>query len=198
MSDIHEIASVNWPLFIALILPGFVSMRVYAMIRPVEHSPLKDTLLEAISLSILNAAMLWWAIVELLQSDNVYFQYALIVFIFIVAPVFWPFLIGKIIDYAALKGLILSPAKTAWDQFFLRREPCWIIVSLSDGRRIGGYFGEMSYATLHPQSGHIYIEELWEVDQTTGEIGDAVPASKGLLLRPGDYQFIELKALTVN
>jgi hypothetical protein len=196
MSDVQELINVDWPLFVALVLPGFVSMRVYAMIHPVDHTPLKDSLLEAIALGILNAAVLWWAIALLLTSTNFWTQYVLILLIFVIAPAIWPFAIDFAMKMASRTGLILPRAKTAWDNYFLRRERCWIIAHLKDGRRIGGYFGDQSYATLHPQSGHLYIEQLWEIDQDTGEFGDAVLASRGLLLRPEDYHFVELKSVS--
>ena len=70
-----------------------------------------------------------------------------------------------------------------------------MIVHLPDGRRIGGYFGSKSYATLFPQSGHIYIEELWSLNEETGAFETAVPDSNGIVLRPGDYHFVEIKGV---
>ena len=78
----------------------------------------------------------------------------------------------------------------AWDEFFTRREPAWVIVHLPDGRLVGGYFGEKSYATLAPQSGHLYIEQLWQISET-GEFLEQIPSTKGALFRPSDYQWVE-------
>jgi hypothetical protein len=65
-----------------------------------------------------------------------------------------------------------------------------VIVHLKTGKLVGGYFGHDSYASVEPQSGHIYLSELWTLDRK-GAFVAPVPDSKGALFRPEDYDWIE-------
>jgi hypothetical protein len=44
----------------------------------------------------------------------------------------------------------------------------WLIVQLVDGSYVGGRFGERSMAGQSPDEHDLYIDEMWEVDSTTG------------------------------
>ena len=46
-------------MFAAVVVPGFLSMRVYALLRPVERFTLKDNVLEAVAFGIVNAAIMF-------------------------------------------------------------------------------------------------------------------------------------------
>jgi len=193
MQDIQELGKLDWALFLALVLPGFISMKVYSLFSPQDHTPLKDSLLEAIAFSILNGSVMWWAIDLLINTTEFYERYGYILLIFVIAPVIWPYILNIFLMSIEKQGWILNRRKNAWDEYFMRREAGWVIVHLKDGRRIGGYFGELSYASLYPNSGHIYIEEAWEIDQVSNEFKSAVPDSRGIILRPADYHFVEIK-----
>ena len=195
MAELERLGQINWQLFIALVLPGFISLKLYSFIHPSEAKALKDSLIEAIAYSAINAALMWWAIVWLITAGNPWIQYALVVLVFFLAPALWPFAVERCLSWAENANLILKRPQTAWDDFFLRRQACWIIVHLADGRRIGGYYGAKSYATLYPQSGHLYIEELWRLNPETGEFEERIQNSGGILLRPNDYHLVELKGI---
>ena len=195
MSEIANLREFDWFLFAAIVLPGFLSIQVWTLIHPSEDRLLKDVLLDAVAFSVVNAALLWIPISLAPQVETLWLRWVLILLIFVVAPLSWPKLLDVLLTKAASRGWILSRHRTAWDDFFARRRPCWVIVHLADGRRIGGYFGAKSYATLFPQSGHIYIEELWSLNEETGAFETAVPDSNGIVLRPGDYHFVEIKGV---
>jgi hypothetical protein len=55
---------------------------------------------------------------------------------------------------------------------------------------MGGFFGDQSFAGLYPDSGHLYIQELWKLG-SNGEFESKVEGSQGIVLRPEDYQMIE-------
>jgi hypothetical protein len=184
----------NLIVFLVLVLPGFISMRVYSLIRPGEQPTLKDTIFEAIAYSTINFGLLFWPIMVLIESENIYLQGLLCAIIFVIAPAIWPFVLDRVLEATAGRGWIQYRYKTAWDDFFSRRKACWLIVHLHDGRRLGGIFHNKSYATLYPTPGHLFIEELWEVDQESGEFVGSGPLSQGIILKPEDYRFVEIKA----
>lgn len=180
---------------IALVIPGFISMRVYSLLNPADRMSLKDGLLEAGAFGVANFVFMWWAIVLLLRpgfvSASPWAAYGLIILVFLLAPIVWPVLAFLALRRLSARGLILDRAPTSWDHFFGKRQPCWVIVHLKDGRRIGGYYGADSYASSYPKSGHIYLEQLWKLE-ADGTFGGKVERSKGIVLRPDDYQFIEV------
>lgn len=180
-------------LFSILILPGFISMRVYSLIRPGDQPTLKDTVFEAIAYSAINLGLMSWAIFLFFSNENLLARSLLAALILAVGPVAWPFLLDRLLGFLAKTGLVKYRYKTAWDDFFSRRQACWLIVHLHDGTKIGGVFSGQSYATLYPTPGHLFIEELWEIDQETGAFKGKGPVSKGIILKPEDYRFVEIK-----
>ena len=110
--------------------------------------------------------------------------YILFVPIVLYGVYFWIFrLMAKL-------GWVLKNTKSAWDDFFLRREGVYVIMHLENGDRIGGWYGEKSYVSTHPNSGHIYIEQIWRLDDE-GVFEQPIPHSKGMIFRPEDYHYIE-------
>jgi hypothetical protein len=98
----------------------------------------------------------------------------------------------KVLRFAEEKALIAVQAKTAWNAFFERqRQGFWIQVVLNDGSLVGGKFDEDSYASAHPDPGHLHIEELWEVDPN-GAFLNVKAGSPGVILRPTDYKFVRV------
>lgn len=193
MPTLDNLAKIDWPLFVAVILPGFVSIYVYRAIRPTDETGLKDLLLEAAFFGILNAGIVAYPFVLLTSSTDGFRLYAGAFGAFVLAPALWPLLFCALWDRLARRGLVLKADRNAWDHFFRSRQPCWIVVVLKDGTRIGGYFGTKSFASLHPKSGHLYIEELWPVDQKTGAFVQNASPAGGILLRPEDYQYLTVE-----
>ena len=191
----EALTTSNLILFAAFVVPGFISMCIYGLLQPDDRFSLAESVLEAITFGIVNFAVMFWAISllrnEEFASSSTVGAYILVVLVFFVAPVIWALLLYAILRILARRGWILRRHKTSWDDYFVRKERCWIIVHLKDGRRIGGWYGKNSYASLYPNSGHLYLEELRSLDES-GVFQDKVPRSKGIVLRPEDYQFIEI------
>ncbi len=183
----------GWPqlaIFIAFALPGFISLQIWRMISPAAERTLLDKLPEAIAFGVLNAVVAGPLIV-LIAPTNIGIWYSSLVVGLLVLPVCWPFLLYRVLEALFRSSVILNPAHNSWDAAFLKREPFFVIVHLKDGRRIGGYYGPRSYAGVYPASGHLYLESLWSL-APDGRFMSPIPGSRGLVLRPEDYQFIEL------
>lgn len=178
-------------LFVVFALPGFISLQVWSLLVPAADRDLKDIIPDAMAFGVLNAVV--GAPAVLVFATTPVQTYALAVVALVVLPVFWPFAVKEALRRLERAGLILSRARSGWDAAFLRREPFFVIVHLKDGRRLGGYYGYESYAGLHPCSGHIYLETLWSLDEQ-GRFLAPIPDSRGVVLRPGDYHFVELLA----
>jgi hypothetical protein len=171
-------------------LPGFISLRVWSLIVPTSERPFKDEIGEVISFGVLNA-MVCAPLFALTSPKQPIVLYILAIFTLVALPALWPFLLRWIMQRLRDADLILVGSRSAWDDVFLRQEPYFVIVHLKDGARAGGYYGSKSFAGLHPISGHLYLEELWYIDDD-GKFLEKVPESRGLILRPDDYNYIEL------
>lgn len=64
------------------------------------------------------------------------------------------------------------------------------MIHLNDGSVVGGYYGPNSYATTHPRSGDLYVEELWTIT-AEGHFAAPIPDSKGAVFRSEDYIWLE-------
>lgn len=96
-----------------------------------------------------------------------------------------------LIRIAERKKWISVQARTALDDVISRlSEGCFLVVTLQDGKTIGGRFGHNSFASSYPDSGHLFIQELWDIE------GDNLlkqsVGSQGIILRPGDYKHIRI------
>lgn len=180
--------------FALLVLPGFISMRVYSLIRPGKETPLKDSLFEALAYGALNAGLNALPLLLLFRADSVWAQGLLALWSFAIGPIVWPFLLDRALGFLSRRDWITYGERSGWDYFFKKRRRCWLIIHMPDGTRIGGAFKDDSFATVHPVSGHLFIEEVWTLDEESGRIVGDEPASHGLILKPNDYRFIEIVA----
>ncbi len=170
-------------------------MRVYSLIRPGDQPTLKDTVFEALAYGLINLGVMFWAVVWFFASTSIILQSALAALTLAIAPIAWPFVLDWLLNRLAAWGLLANRNKTAWDEFFARRQECWLIIHFDDGSKIGGRFSENSYATIYPNPGHLFIEELWQIDPDSGEFFGDAPISAGIILKPGDYRFVEIKSI---
>lgn len=182
---------------IALFLPGFVSLKVDRLIHPNRERRAAESLIEILGYSLLNAGILGWAILlaakVLAAARPEYIALSgLALLVCVAGPVAWPLAFRAIQRFLASRGLVMSPHRTAWDDFFSHKEACWVVIHLSDGSSVGGYFGRKSIASVGSETGHLYVQELWQLGPS-GEFLKPVPETKGAIFRPSDYLWIEMR-----
>jgi len=196
IAKLVELPAAQFAAIVALFLPGFVSLKVDRLIQPGSPAVVGEMVIDAFAYSLINAGLLSWAVFlasqELTESTPDYVHaagYAALVCV--IGPAIWPIIFRIIQRWAASKGWVLGQDRFAFDFAFRGPRTRWVIVHLSDGRLVGGYFGLKSYATVEPQSGHIYLEELWRLDDE-GRFVSAIPGSRGAVFRPTDYVWMEM------
>lgn len=195
VTSIVALPAVQFAALVALFLPGFVSLKVDRLIKPGARPGATDLVLEAFAYSLINGGLLAWPILlasaELAAARPDYREVALYALVVcVIGPMLWPVLFRRAQAFGAARGWLLGQHSFAWDAFFERKETCWLIVHLADGSRVGAYFGKRSYATVEPESGHLYVEELWRLDDD-GRFLAAIEGSKGAMFRPTDYVWLE-------
>ncbi len=183
--------------FAGFVVPGFIGMLAYSLLQPSYVVKLKEAFLEAIAFGIVNLVILWPLISFLINYDftvhgfEYWLRYLLGIVVFLVLPVVWAIALHVGLGWLERSNLIVRRPSTAWDAFFLRRLPAKVIVRLKNGSVLGGQIGDRSYASLFPDSGHLYIEKIWKITET-GVFTEPIQDSLGVILRPADYEFIEL------
>ncbi|TCC34961.1 DUF6338 family protein [Kribbella sindirgiensis] len=83
---------------------------------------------------------------------------------------------------------------TAWDKAFQDRTPCFVRILTSEKEWIAGYYGLNSYSTSFPEKHQVFLEACYEVSKT-GQIGDPIPGSEGVIVSCESAISIELIAL---
>ena len=187
-------------LFIAVSLPGLVSMHVYRLLFAHHDIDWKTAFQESIFWGSLNLAALGTPVYFALTRfpDMVTWQQWLtsavgIPLFVLVVPALLPFLWSKILAWDMMKGILNFPCPTAWDHFFgvLRKGECFILIHLKNGEKIAGFYGSESYATSFPRNGDLYLEKTIKVD-SEGNFLTVVDSTLGLIISRDEYSYIEL------
>jgi hypothetical protein len=183
------------------VLPGTLSMYVYGLKVPQKEFQLKDRIAEAIFFSMLNFVVVGPIVSQFpgipLDPAKVdawgwmsrIAAYLVVVAAFVVMPVVWVFAVVGLRRLAVNRGWITAQPPSAWDGFFAARKGCWMTLTLADGSVVGGKYGTASFATTYPDSGHLYLEEMWEVNAQGTYVRMLIPR-RGIILRPTDYKFV--------
>lgn len=190
--DIWEIDKAL--LFLVLVLPGFISIKVYSLLIAVEARDYSKSLVEAICYSSLNFAALSWLIVTIssegFSSEHPFIYWSGLLLVFVGAPSAWPFLFRWLAELKIFKKNILSPFKQPWDYVFSKRESMWIAVYMKDNEVIRGKFAEKSFASSFPSERQIYIEEVWR-EKNGKKFGEKIPRTKGVLISQDEIKYIK-------
>ena len=181
-------------LFIAFVIPGFISIRVYDLFIASGRRESSKLIVDAIGFSCINYALFSWAI-YLVNKYDVYDKY----------PIgFALFLIGILFIFPALLALTLirlrkmkifykhspHPVPKAWDYVFERKESYWVVIYLTDGTKIGGMYDTDSFASSYPEEEQIYIQEVWDINEHNKFIKKR-NGSCGALISAKDIKTIE-------
>lgn len=185
-------------LAVFFVVPGFIAMKVYDLTVAAERRNFGNSLIEAVSFSLINLLVWSWLLILVdvgtFVVDHPWWSYFITIVIAILSPIILAILFRKLLDSKLLRSTVLDPSPTGWDGFFRRREPCWILFRLKDDDKtvVGGYFGTESVASSHPYKQQVYVEQLWRVDQNTHEFLDRVDRTLGAIISAEECYFIEL------
>lgn len=181
-------------LFLAFLVPGFIILKVYDLRVASERRDFTKSVFDAVVYSALNFVILLPIIRALLDPQfyifHPYRAYASFAIVFIGAPVLWPNLIYWLRCHPAVSRFLVHPRDKAWDAVFGLRRQSWVIVHLRDGRKIGGWFAERSFASSSPAPPEIYLEEVWTLS-VDGGFEKPVEQTMGILILKDDIIAVE-------
>jgi hypothetical protein len=185
-------------LFMLVIFPGLISINIYRLIMPARALDWGNAILQGLFYSTVNFVLgLPVLFIFVFGQDPLEHpvRYCVAAFlVLLVTPMLWPVVIVWIFKSKRLAKRIHIPYPTAWDFFFDRREPAFVLVHLNSGALLAGYWGPNSYAGSFPNDGDIYLEAVYGVTET-GELGDAIPYTRGVVLQKSQYSYVELLAV---
>jgi hypothetical protein len=185
-------------LFVLVVFPGLISTTIYRLIMPARALDWGNALIQGLFYSAINFVLglpLLFALVFGYDplAHPVRYSFAAILLLF-VTPVAWPLILVSIFKSKRLASRIQIPYPTAWDFFFDQREPGFLLIHLTNGTLLGGYWGANSYAGSFPNDGDIYLEAVYSIDET-GKFGQPIANTRGVLLRKEQYSYVELFAV---
>ncbi len=182
--------------FFTLLFPGFLAVAVYDLRVPGERRKYGDLGIALVGYSVLIdiLAFVFLRLVPISISN----AWAVVVFAVVtglIVPCAVGWFIVELREFLAKRGLVLSTMPKAWDYFFTELtktgEPVAIVLMLSDGRRIGGFWAETPFASSFPADEDLLITVPCEIDQQTGQILKRIAGAKGLLVKRADVVTIE-------
>lgn len=159
-------------LFIAFVIPGFISIKVYELLFPTNTSDSTKQVIDAIAYSCINYAILLFPILAVEKSgisDSCPTWYGLFyTFVLLIFPVLLAFFWRWIRSRESFQKNVPHPTAKPWDYVFSRRQWFWIIATLKNGEKIAGKYASNSFTSSYPAKEQIYLEEAWVLNDDGG------------------------------
>ena len=182
-------------LLLIFFVPGFISIKVYDLLVPSERRDIDKSLLEALTYSCINFALLYWLIIAIhtdgFQTNYPYVYYGLSLLILFIMPIIWPITLLKILEQPFFKNRVINPVLKPWDRLFAQRKAYWVIVHLKNGKMIGGKYGIRSFTSTYPAPEQIYLEEVWDIDPSSKRFIRIMDRTQGIIISEDEFQSLE-------
>jgi hypothetical protein len=180
-------------------IPGLVASQVLSYAYPASESGEARLILSAIMHSCINYALLSWLFIlswkELWYQNTIFLIFLAMLTLFI-SPVLTSLVWVRLIETRWVRTFretfgLPHPAPKAWDYFFRKRIPCWIIATLKSGRVIGGMYAGSSFASSYPSAEDLYVEQLCNMTPE-GTIAGLSDLSVGGIIRMENVELLEM------
>ena len=180
-------------LILVFIVPGFIALSVRSQfITGRILSENKVSLLSYLTISVIYGALVLPFIDPELIGESRLIWFVLV----FVGPIFIGLLLGLNVQKDLVRRLLnwfgLYPVHaipTAWDWKFSSTPEQWVLVTLKDGTRFGGFYGAQSFTSSSPDERDMYIQWVYDIDEDgTWSVPDS---ENGLLIAAGEIRTIE-------
>ena len=189
-----ELTFNNILLLTIFFVPGFIYLKVYRLFLAETKTDFSKDLYEAIGVSLINAIIFAYPLLLILNENlidkNPFEYFAILIPIITIAPIIWVLLFHFITKKKWFSIYMISPTKSAWDSFFSQKESYYVIVTLKNGRKIGGKYGLNSLSSTYPSNKEIYLEEVWKLNDKNG-FENKVEQTEGILITENEISTIE-------
>jgi hypothetical protein len=185
--------------FAALVVPGFISLRVYEMKRGGDSRKANESLVDVIVYSCATDVVAFGALALVSRFVPAQTQTAakLIVAVagFIVVPVVLALVWFDFRERMVHCGIVPDSASNPWDALFQRaakeRVELAVLLTMRDGRKIGARLRDPAQIASRSGADDVLLDEVWTIDQDRATFVEAVPGSFGMLVHKADCETIE-------
>ncbi|MFE1572819.1 DUF6338 family protein [Comamonas odontotermitis] len=181
-------------LFVAFVVPGFVSLKCYELLCAKPQKDAANQLIDALTYSCVNYAILFYfiSLVEqsTLRSTSPHLYTVFYAFVLLIAPVIWASIFRFARSRQFLQKFIPHPISKPWDYVFSQRKELWVIVTMKNGHKYGGLYSHNSFSSSAPAEDQIYLEQCWKINEKGG-LEDARKDTAGLLIVSQEIECIE-------
>ena len=197
----HLIASLGAPYLLGLIIPGLVALFVRSQFVTERRPSHKANVLSYTTISIIYYALILpfvdWVLPEKAEYATLVIAWF---FIVLIGPIALGFLLGVNIQKNFIRGLLrrwginlVHTIPTAWDwRFGSLASEQWVLVSLTDGTRVAGFFGSDSFASSSDLGERdLYIQETYDIDMHDNWVPHSPDGKSGILIASGMIRTIE-------
>ena len=188
-------------LLLFLLVPGFVFIRVFDNLLPGRRRGFAQQVIDIVCWSFTILAV--WMVPALIvfwlsQRVSLWLSYLLLLALILggvfATPILLAYIFYRLLDKRGgiLENWGIHASPTSWDWFFSNRKGnhYYVRFHLKDGKDLGGYFGERSFAASSPNAQQIYVEEIWRVDED-GRFVEPVEKTEGAMVNREDCMLIE-------
>lgn len=183
-------------LFLAFVIPGFISIKAYQLAFPGTDRATSDQLVDAIAYSSVNYAILILPIIGVesggLKYNCPFAYYIFYILVLFIAPIIWVLLWKYLRTRNFFQRNAPHPTAKPWDYVFSQRKPYWVKVTLKNGTVIAGRYAEKSFASSAPAQEQIYLEETWLVN-ANGGFERAKNKTAGVIVLSSEISHIEFR-----
>jgi len=183
--------------FLILIAPGFIAIRVMELRVPGERRNAGDAVIDIVLFSVLTD-IIWGLALSALGAGPLtrwplWLQVVGLVGIVFVTPTAAALLYLKFRKWLARPGGAIDLNPKPWDWAFNEyfTEAVQIVMTLSDGRRIGGLWQKPCFASSYPAAEQIFLSEIFSIDESTGQLVEKIPHHRGILVDKATVDFVE-------
>ncbi len=181
-------------LFIAFVIPGFISLKVYDLLSYGNKVKSSDSIIDAVAYSSLNYAILS-APIWLIENYNIQeghpVLYGLFYFIVLfISPIIIAWGWNKLRKNNFFQDKMTHPIAKPWDYIFSQRKLYWVKITLKSGKLIGGRYGEKSFSSSYPEEEQLYLEETW-IMKENGGFDRPKKRTSGILISSSEILYIE-------
>lgn len=180
-------------IFIGFVIPGIISIKVYDLLHPSEVMDSTKKLIEAVTYSCLNYALLalplYYFLTKKVQESVVLIWLVSFIYL-IIFPILLALLFSWLRRLDIVQKIAPHPIKKPWDYIFQKKQWYWVIVDLGDDKRIAGKYACDSFASSYPAPEQIYLEECWHLDAEDSFKKQRV-GTAGILIASSEIKTIE-------
>ena len=177
--------------FVALLLPGFISLQVYSMRRGGERRKLNEALLDVIVYSFATDIVVLGVQAAAQPAAKIIFGItALLVFPAALAFA-WVELQRRMIRSGIINESAPKLLENMLDRVVRERLELGAIVTLRDGRKVGGRVTAPAYTRSQATHEEIVLGEVWTMDEEGAIFLSAVKGSVGVVITRADCETIE-------